>query len=91
MKKIAVIGTGVIGAGWIIRFLFNQKIISVYEPQLNQKKFLLNEIKRVEPILKKIYKKKINLSDQLIFCESIEKAVINAAPNPATGIIIVHP
>ena len=78
MKKIAVIGTGVIGAGWIIRFLFNQKKISVYDPQLSQKKFLLNEIKRVEPILKRIYKKKINISNQLIFSDSIQKAVIDA-------------
>ena len=27
IENIAVIGTGVIGAGWIIRFLFNQKKI----------------------------------------------------------------
>ena len=39
IENIAVIGTGVIGAGWIIRFLFNQKIICVYDPQLKQKKF----------------------------------------------------
>ena len=38
IENIAVIGTGVIGAGWIIRFLFNQKKICVYDPQLKQKK-----------------------------------------------------
>ena len=43
---IAVIGTGVIGTGWIIRFLFNKKKVKVFDPQLKQKKFLVNEIKR---------------------------------------------
>ena len=27
IEKVAVIGTGVIGTGWIIRFLFNKKKI----------------------------------------------------------------
>ena len=78
IENIAVIGTGVIGAGWIIRFLFNQKTICVYDPQLKQKKFLENEIKRAKPILKKIYKKNINLSKQLKFCKSIKETVKNA-------------
>ena len=29
---IAVIGTGVIGTGWIIRFLFNKKKVKVFDP-----------------------------------------------------------
>ena len=58
IDNIAVIGIGVIGTGWIIRFLYNQKKIKVYDPNIEQKKNLLKEIKRVEPILKKIYKKK---------------------------------
>ena len=78
IENIAVVGTGVIGTGWIIRFLFNKKKIFVFDPQLKQKKFLVNEIKRVKPILNKIYKKKINLSKQLKFCSSIKEAVKNA-------------
>ena len=31
IKKIAVIGTGVIGAGWIIRFLAHNKIVYAYD------------------------------------------------------------
>ena len=75
IEKIAVIGTGVIGAGWIIRFLFNKKKIKIYDPNIKQKKFLLNEIKRVNPILKKIYKNKIDIKSQLEFCKSLEEAV----------------
>ena len=40
IENIAVIGTGVIGAGWIIRFLFNKKKICVDGQQIKQKKFL---------------------------------------------------
>ena len=78
IENIAVVGTGVIGTGWIIRFLFNKKKVLVFDPQLKQKKFLINEIKRVKPILNKIYKKKIDLSRQLKFCSSIKEAVQNA-------------
>ena len=31
IKKIAVIGTGVIGAGWIIRFLAHNKIVHAFD------------------------------------------------------------
>ena len=46
-NSIGVIGTGVIGSGWIIRFLFNKKKVYVYDPNKKQKEFLLSEIRRV--------------------------------------------
>ena len=75
---IAVIGTGVIGTGWIIRFLFNKKKVKVFDPSKKQKKFLLNEIKRTSKTLERFYAKKINLDKQLFFCNSIQEAVRNA-------------
>ena len=78
INKVAVIGTGVIGTGWVIRFLYNKKIINIYDPNIKQKKFLIEEIKRVEPILKKFYKNKINIKKQLKFCTSIKEAVAEA-------------
>ena len=78
INKIAVVGTGVIGTGWIIRFLFNNKQIKVYDPSDKQKKFLLDEIKRTTKLLKKFYKKKINIDNQLKFCSSIKEAVSDA-------------
>ena len=77
INNIAVIGIGVIGTGWIIRFLYNKKKIKVYDPNVEQKNILLKEIKRVEPALKKIYKKKSNLSKQLEFSKSLKDAVEN--------------
>lgn len=78
MDTIAVIGTGVIGTGWIIRFLFNKKKVRVFDPSDKQKKFLLNEIKRTSKALEKFYSKKINLEKQLFFCNSAQEAVKNA-------------
>ena len=75
---IAVIGTGVIGTGWIIRFLFSKKKVKVFDPSKKQKKFLLNEIKRTSKTLERFYAKKINLEKQLFFCNSVQEAVKNA-------------
>ena len=76
---IAVIGTGVIGTGWIIRFLFNKKKVKVFDPSKKQKKFLLNEIKRTSKALERFYAKKINLEKQLFFCNSVQETVKNVA------------
>ena len=78
INKIAVIGTGVIGTGWILRFLFSKKDIKIFDPSDKQKKFLLNELKRTSPLLKKYYKNNININNQLKFCSSIKEAVSDA-------------
>tara|TARA_Y100000992_G_scaffold301094_1_gene271170 strand:+ start:353 stop:1288 length:936 start_codon:yes stop_codon:yes gene_type:complete len=78
INKIAVVGTGVIGTGWIIRFLFNKKQIKIFDPSEKQKKFLLDELKRTAPLLKKFYKSNININNQLEFCSSIKAAVSDA-------------
>jgi len=78
INKIAVVGTGVIGTGWIIRFLFNKKKIKIFDPSEKQKKFLLDELKRTAPLLKKFYKSNINTNNQLEFCRSIKAAVSDA-------------
>ena len=54
IEKIAVIGTGVIGSGWILRFLSNNKEVWNFDPNSSQKKFLLSEIKRTTKTLKKL-------------------------------------
>ena len=38
IKKVAVIGTGVIGTGWIIRLLAHNIKVSAYDKNLTQKK-----------------------------------------------------
>ena len=64
IKKIAVIGTGVIGTGWIIRCLAHNKKVIVFDKDLKLEKKLLIEIKRAWPFVKKLFnKKKIKLKN----------------------------
>ena len=58
IKKIAVIGTGVIGAGWIIRCLAHNKIVHAFDKDIKLKKNLITEIKRTWPYVKKLFNKK---------------------------------
>ena len=64
IKKIAVIGTGVIGSGWIIRFLAHSKKVIAYDKDENLKKKIILEIKRTWRYVKKLFnKKKLNLKN----------------------------
>ena len=64
INKIAVIGTGVIGSGWIIRMLAHNKKVIAFDVEIKQKKILLKEIKRSIPFVKKLFKiKDVNLKN----------------------------
>ena len=77
MKNIAVIGTGVIGTGWILRFLANGIKVKAFDKNSQQLHFLKDEITRTNLIIKKLYNTKINFKN-LEIVDSIEEAVINA-------------
>ena len=78
IKNIAVIGTGVIGAGWIIRCLAHNKIVHAYDKDIKLKKNLIVEIKRTWPSVKKLFnKKKLNLKNFKYFT-SIDEALKDA-------------
>tara|TARA_Y100000768_G_scaffold368433_1_gene332434 strand:+ start:54 stop:995 length:942 start_codon:yes stop_codon:yes gene_type:complete len=78
IKKVAIIGTGVIGTGWIIRCLAHNKIVYAFDQDFKLKKNLVSEIKRTWPYVKKLFnKKKLNLKNFKYFT-SIEEALINA-------------
>ena len=84
--KIAVIGTGVIGAGWIIRTLAQNKKVTAFDKDIKLKKKLIKEIKRTWPYVKKLFnKKKLNLN-KLEFTDSEKafdpKEIYGDAPNP---------
>ena len=49
IKKVAVIGTGVIGAGWIIRCLAHDKIVYAFDKDIKLKRNLISELKRICP------------------------------------------
>ncbi len=78
IKKIAVIGAGVIGTGWIIRCLAHNKKVVAFDKDLKLEKRLIIEIKRTWPFVKKLFnKKKLNLNN-FKYVTSIEEAVKDA-------------
>ena len=78
IKKVSIIGTGVIGTGWIIRCLAHNKKVTAFDKDIKLKKKLIVEIKRAWPFIKKLFnKKKLNLKN-FKYVSTIEEAVKNA-------------
>ena len=78
IKKIAIIGAGVIGTGWTIRLLSKNNIVYLYDNNLSQINLLQNEIKKISKSVLRYYKiKKINTKN-LYIKNSIKDAVENA-------------
>ena len=78
IKKIAVIGTGVIGTGWIIRCLAHNKKVIAFDKDLKLEKKLIIEIKRAWPFIKKLFnKKKLNFKNFKYFT-SIQETLKDA-------------
>ena len=78
IKKVAVIGTGVIGAGWIVRCLAHNKIVYAFDKDLKLKKNLISEIKRAWPYVKKLFKKKTLNLKNFKYYTSIKEALRDA-------------
>ena len=76
IKTVGIVGTGVIGTGWIIRNLAHNKIVHAYDQNKNLKNYVLKEIKRTSKSIKKLFGKKF-LIKNLKFFNSLEKALSN--------------
>ena len=76
IKTVGIVGTGVIGTGWIIRNLAHNKIVHAYDQNKNLKNYVVKEIKRTSKSIKKLFGKKI-LIKNLKFFNSLEKALSN--------------
>ena len=78
IKKVAVIGTGVIGTGWIIRCLAHNFKVVAYDKDLKLNTKIIEEIRRASPFVKKLFnKKKINLKN-FQYVTSLEVALKDA-------------
>ena len=78
LKNVAVVGTGVIGTGWIIRCIAHGIKVKAYDINIKYKKNLIKEIKRTWPFVKKMFsKKKLNLNN-LSFYTNLDEALKNA-------------
>ena len=76
IKTVGIVGTGVIGTGWIIRNLAHNKIVHAYDQNKNLKSYVLKEIRRTSKSIKKLFGKKI-LIKNLKFFNSLEEALVN--------------
>ena len=77
-KNVAVIGTGVIGTGWIIRCLAHGKIVRAFDTNLKYKNNLIKEIRRTWPFVKKMFlTKNLNLNN-LSFYTNLNEALLDA-------------
>ncbi|MDA9743014.1 3-hydroxyacyl-CoA dehydrogenase NAD-binding domain-containing protein [Candidatus Pelagibacter sp.] len=76
IKTVGIVGTGVIGTGWIIRNLAHNKIVHAYDQNKNLKNYVLKEIKRTSKSIKNLFGKKI-LIKNLKFFNSLEEALSN--------------
>jgi len=77
INNITVIGTGVIGTGWILRFLAFNKKVTAYDPNVKQKVYFKKELKRTKSRIEKLYNNKINIKN-LVFSSNIKDAVSKA-------------
>ena len=78
IKKISVIGAGVIGTGWIIRCLAHNKKVVIFDKDIKSEKKLINEIKRAWPFVKKLFNKNEPNFKNLKYVSTIEEAVKTA-------------
>ena len=78
IKKIAVIGTGVIGSGWIVRFLTKKKKVIAYDKDIRLKKKIIAEIKQAWPYVKKLFNKKKLKLKNFKYVTSLKEALVDA-------------
>ena len=78
INKIAIIGSGVIGVGWALRFISHHKDVYVFDPSIKQINYLNSEYKRTKFILKKFYNLKNISYKKIHIVKSIKDAVKEA-------------
>ena len=78
MKKIAIIGAGVIGTGWVIRLLAHNKNVIVYDKNPKLKKKIILEIKNAWPFVKKLFNTNKLALKNFKYVSNIGDALIDA-------------
>ena len=78
MKKIAIIGAGVIGTGWVIRLLAHNKNVIVYDKNPKLKKKIILEIKSAWPFVKKLFNTNKLALKNFKYVSNIGDALIDA-------------
>jgi len=77
IKKVALVGGGVIGGGWAARFLLNGIDVKVYDPSENYKKNFDKMLSNAKLAYSKLTMAPLLKQGRLEFCSTIESAVRN--------------
>tara|TARA_Y100000768_G_scaffold152478_1_gene113956 strand:+ start:1726 stop:2673 length:948 start_codon:yes stop_codon:yes gene_type:complete len=78
MARIAIIGTGVIGTGWVARLLVNGHQVKAWDPSEGFGKKLKKDIDSLWPILKKTGRMNDELKFNLKICDTLGDACKDA-------------
>jgi carnitine 3-dehydrogenase len=75
IKKVALIGGGVIGGGWAARFLLNGIDVNVYDPSDSAERSLNEMLSNARGAYSKLTMAPLLKPGKLVFFDSLEKAV----------------
>ncbi len=78
-KTAAIIGGGVIGGGWLARFLLNGWDVNVFDPDPEAKRKIGEVLANARRSLPMLYDVALPTEGRLTFCDTLEAAVKNAA------------
>ncbi len=78
MKKAAIIGGGVIGGGWVARFLLNGWDVAVYDPDPEAERKIGEVLTQARWALPMLYDRALPSEGQLTFVHSLAEAVMGA-------------
>ncbi|KAB7706512.1 L-carnitine dehydrogenase [Bacillus aerolatus] len=78
IKHITVVGTGVIGNGWITRFLANGYTVTASDPAPDAEQNMRDAVERAWPVMQKVGLHKDASLEKLFFETDLKKAVAEA-------------
>ena len=78
-KKVAIIGGGVIGGGWLARFLLNGWDVNLHDPDPEAKRKVSEVLANARHALPMLYEMALPAEGELTHCATLEKAVRGVA------------
>ena len=74
-KTAAIIGSGVIGGGWLARFLLNGWNINVFDPDPEAERKISEILKNARHALPMLYDNQLPIEGELKYCSTLQEAV----------------
>ncbi len=78
-KQVAIIGGGVIGGGWLARFLLNGWDVNLFDPDPEAKRKISAVLENARYALPMLYETALPEEGRLTFCDTIADAVRDAS------------